>query len=176
MMRWDELARRVPKGSIGVEVGVWDGKNASRLLALRPDVSAYLVDRWKRPEPGDSFFDTDSTSRHSQATFDQMKKKAQDVARRYADRCWIIEMASLEAAAQFKGPVDWVFVDGDHSAQGVTNDLNAWSKHVRSGGLLCGHDYGRNRKEVKPAVDAWIAERGLSLKTGADDTYFIQMP
>ena len=174
MMRWDAILRRLRKGPmIGVEVGVWNGRCSGELLGGHPDLTLYMVDRWERPEPGDSFYDTDSTSRHSRGRYEKVFRQAKAVAARYPKRARIIRKASLEAAQGFAGKADFVFVDGDHSYDGVKADLAAWVPHIVPGGLLCGHDYKRY-SGVQQAVDEWRGEREIEL--GRDDTYFIQMP
>lgn len=48
---------------------------------------------------------------------------------------------SPEAAQVFAdGSLDWVYLDGDHTYEGITADLNAWWPKVKPGGLLTGDD------------------------------------
>lgn len=37
-------------------------------------------------------------------------------------------------------PVDFVFVDADHSWEGISGDWNAWSGNIRVGGVIALHD------------------------------------
>jgi len=46
-------------------------------------------------------------------------------------------------------PLDWLHVDGDHSDEGISGDIKTWLRHVRPGGIVSFHDYG---KDVWPAV------------------------
>jgi predicted O-methyltransferase YrrM len=43
-------------------------------------------------------------------------------------------------AARGHSPVDFVFIDGDHSEPGLLADWNAWSPLVASGGIVALHD------------------------------------
>jgi GT2 family glycosyltransferase len=50
--------------------------------------------------------------------------------------------SSVRAATLFPNEsVDFCFIDGDHSYESVTADLNAWWPKIRPGGMLAGHDY-----------------------------------
>ena len=50
-------------------------------------------------------------------------------------------------------PIDFLYVDADHSYLGVWTDLVAWVPHVKSGGLIVGDDYGN---AIYPGVEkAW---------------------
>jgi hypothetical protein len=57
-----------------------------------------------------------------------------------------------------RGPVDLVFVDGDHTFYGVERDIKAWLPRVKHGGFMLFHDYAHEQwSGVKPAVDALMA-------------------
>ena len=49
---------------------------------------------------------------------------------------------SVEIAEEFDGSIDLLFVDGDHSYEGVRVDLEAWLGKVKDGGIVVLHDYG----------------------------------
>ena len=52
--------------------------------------------------------------------------------------------------------LDFVYIDADHSFDFVMQDLIEWSKKVRMGGIVSGHDYCRFRGAgVVDAVDAY---------------------
>ena len=48
---------------------------------------------------------------------------------------------SHEVWKNFNEPLDLLFIDGDHSSAGLTQDLN-WLKFVKPGGYVAFHDYG----------------------------------
>lgn len=49
---------------------------------------------------------------------------------------------------KLKGSVDMVFIDGDHSREGVARDILNYKPLIRKGGILCGHDFAKEVKEV----------------------------
>lgn len=50
-------------------------------------------------------------------------------------------LTTTAAAAWTDGPVDFLYVDADHSYESTYADLQAWWPHVRVGGLVAGDDY-----------------------------------
>lgn len=66
----------------------------------------------------------------------------------------LIPAMTVEAARYWSEPIDFLYIDADHSYEGVTADLEAWFPHVKSGGLFLGDDYGnRFYPGVKAAWD-----------------------
>jgi predicted O-methyltransferase YrrM len=54
-------------------------------------------------------------------------------------------------------PVDMVFIDGDHRYETVVKDIKKGYELLRTGGLICGHDYGHpSWPGVKQAVDELV--------------------
>lgn len=53
--------------------------------------------------------------------------------------------------------LDLVYIDGDHRYEAVMNDILKWSKKVKKGGYISGHDYYTKDKnvitDVRVAVD-----------------------
>lgn len=65
---------------------------------------------------------------------------------------------SIIAALEFfDHSLDLVFIDGDHSYDAVRTDIRTWLPKLKSNGVLCGHDYTKEKnsqlyEEVKRAV------------------------
>ncbi len=42
--------------------------------------------------------------------------------------------------------LDLVYIDADHSYESTLEDIKMWKPKVRKGGILCGHDYDKERQ------------------------------
>ena len=82
--------------------------------------------------------------------------------KQFGKRAIFIRERGKDAHSKFDdASLDWIFIDGDHTLKGIFADLwNYWSK-VKSGGLVCGHDYRNSQSadgyedcKVKDIVDA----------------------
>ena len=48
------------------------------------------------------------------------------------------------------GPLDFLFIDGDHTIKGCKQDYDLYSKKVKRGGYIAFHDYDKNRPNLGP--------------------------
>lgn len=55
-------------------------------------------------------------------------------------------------------PFDFVFIDGDHTYDGVRADWLAWSPLVRPGGVVAFHDTWPNGDRHEPGIVRWVDE------------------
>lgn len=64
------------------------------------------------------------------------------------------EAAIFMAAENVHGPFDFIFIDADHSYEGVRGDIQRWWPKLKPGGVMAWHDYGHNDFQgVEKAVD-----------------------
>lgn len=76
----------------------------------------------------------------------------------------LIPCTTHDAAPWWTDPIDYLYVDADHSYEGVLADLRAWVPHVKPGGLILGDDYDSAIfPGVKAAWDDFEREQGLTL-------------
>lgn len=77
----------------------------------------------------------------------------------------IITKTSMEALKDFDDEsLDFVYIDGNHELKFVIEDLVEWTKKVKKGGVISGHDYihpsrlvnKANIVHVKFAIDAYV--------------------
>ena len=140
------LLRRLPKRSVGAEIGVYEGDFSAQILGqLRPR-SLHLIDPW-RYEAGPRYEQAwyGGGVGASQARMDAvhaavLERFAPEIA---AGVVVVHRAPSIEAAAGFAdGYFDWVYIDGNHLYEFVKADLETYHRKVRTGGHIAGDDYG----------------------------------
>jgi len=77
-----------------------------------------------------------------------------------------IKAWSVDAAKQFPdGSISWLYIDGNHTFEGLVSDLAAWVPKVKSGGIISGHDYRHFRRglgiRVIEAVNGYTAAHDI---------------
>ncbi len=136
------LARFARTARIVVELGVYEGSSALVFLdALSPGSELHLVDPFT-DESGSAMrpgwhgvpFATRAVIRRARSSEGPRVRwhldRSQDLGRRWAG-----------------AEVDLVFVDGDHSEDGVREDWDVWHRHVRPGGAIAFHDARLDRPD-----------------------------
>jgi predicted O-methyltransferase YrrM len=77
----------------------------------------------------------------------------------------LIPATTIDAAAVWTEPIDYLYIDADHSYEAVLADLDVWVPHVKQGGLILGDDYGHHLfRGVRQAWDDFERGAGLVLK------------
>lgn len=156
----------------GVEVGVHRGETSARLLQHFPNLHLLMVDPWTVYGPNHPYRKSgDGCAKFSQAEQDENMHLADVNTQFAAHRRMICRDESADAAEKRRFSsephFDFVFLDGDHTYEGVKADINAWWDLVRDGGVLAGHDldHVRDRKGiwgVRRAVEEFTRENGLA--------------
>ena len=132
--------------TVGAEIGVARGMHSELLCKNIPNLKLYCVDAWNKYKGYIDYSASKLSNFHEDA-----------VKRLESYNCIIINKFSMEAVKQFEdASLDFVYIDGAHDLQSVVNDVCEWSKKVRVGGIVYGHDYKRstNPKVVHHVKDA----------------------
>ncbi len=154
----------------GAEVGVQRGSFSAAVLAGWRGNVLHSVDPW-REFPSSQY---DDAANVNQAEQDELYREATARLKPFGSRSRILRQTSSEAAALFEdGQLDFVYIDAQHHYDAAKDDIGMWFPKVRSGGLLCGHDYVDGLHEsghfgVKTAVDEFVSRTGLRLVTSAE--------
>ncbi|MBI2634987.1 MAG: class I SAM-dependent methyltransferase [Parcubacteria group bacterium] len=148
----------------GVELGVYRGNFTSRIAKKAPNLELIGVDAWTA-YPG--YNDYDAKDLENEAYVEAMAR-----TKGYKN-VKFIKGWSLDVVKRFENEsLDFVFIDANHNYEYVVADIASWSKKVRKGGLVLGHDYFKNRKYnfgVVEAVNGWCSAYDIKpLFTWAD--------
>jgi predicted O-methyltransferase YrrM len=75
-----------------------------------------------------------------------------EVARARRGRVRFERQRSEEAVAQWNSPIDFLFIDADHSWNGIARDWHGWTPFVTAGGIVALHD--SRACEGRPVYDS----------------------
>ena len=169
--RWYARFARALRGGVFVEVGSWKGRSTSFIgrICNANGTRLVCVDHWSgsrdvlapRYASALAVEDVEATFRANMSALGIVVE--------------VLAEPSTVAAARFDAAsVDRVFLDGSHDGASVAEDLRAWSARLRSDGILAGHDYSFRHPELCAAVDAFASERGLVVRRGPRDIYWLE--
>lgn len=147
------------------EVGVAYGYHAEHLLDNNPTLEYQGVDPYRAGYDPDDSFATDVAMLFKDApqkAMDRLYETVNIKLTRFGGRANLLRRSSVEGASRFAdGYFDVVYIDGDHTYEGVKADLVAWYSKVRPGGIFCGDDF--NWKGVSEAVVEFMEQKGKKL-------------
>lgn len=131
--------------TIGAEIGTEVGRYAEMLFKKMPNLQLTSVDLW------------DATLHQENASQEKMDNWYQETLIKLKPyHSNILKMSSMDAVKQFPdNSLDFVFIDANHDFEFVVNDIIFWSKKVKIGGIVYGHDYS-DEFAVKEAVNAFV--------------------
>lgn len=120
--------------TVGAEIGVYKGDFTTTFLDA--GLTVYAVDPWMPYKD----FDIESENRKDRQDF--LFRHTQKKLAKYGDKVKFIRKTSMDALDDIPdGSLDFVYIDGNHKFKYVAEDLVEWSKKVKKGGVICGHDY-----------------------------------
>ncbi|MGP0102056.1 MAG: class I SAM-dependent methyltransferase [Solirubrobacteraceae bacterium] len=141
------LLELLPKEAVCAEIGTWRGDFAATILSGSRPRQLHLVDPWEYRT--DEAYERAGYGGHSRDGQQMMDATYERVVARFRSeieggQVLIQRARSVDAAASFPDEsLDWVYIDGDHSYEGVKHDLDAYFRTVKSGGFIAGDDYGQ---------------------------------
>lgn len=138
-----------------LEVGSFLGRS-TRALADNTPGTVHAVDMWLgSPEILRQYSKLGGPA----GVFELFRVNTQDLL---GTKLFPVMTPSASASQIFPIPLfDMIFLDGAHDFYSVLADISNWSKCLKAGGLLCGHDYKDAFPGVKLAVDSLIPNRHL---------------
>jgi len=137
---------------VGAEIGVLRGLYSKWLCHKMRGLKLFLIDPYKSYDEYSEFRD--------QALMDGYYETAKIRLAKY--NVEFVRKFSMDAIDDFLDEsLDFVYIDGNHDFEFVVRDIIEWSKKVKVGGIVAGHDYTNYMFEVRAAVDGWVSARKI---------------
>jgi predicted O-methyltransferase YrrM len=134
------LASQVPEGGLIVEIGTLYGRSTSFIaIGAKKEVRVYAVDCWE------------GTHYHRMIQAVEYFTKLDLMS-----KIKIIKGYSTRVVKSFKGSIDMLYIDGDHSYESVKSDYNAWYPFLVKGGIIAFHDHILPKY---PGIVKFVAEK-----------------
>jgi cephalosporin hydroxylase len=127
---------QLPDGATVVELGTAYGRGIALLLHIADTLGKrFRISGIDKFEPNK---DNEEGGYSGMSWLDTVEKlqKAGATPEKYR----LITSDSADSASLFDA-VDYVFLDADHSVEGVRRDIAAWWPKVKAGGFMGGHDW-----------------------------------
>lgn len=182
--RGSAVLKRLPVNAVVAEIGVLRGMMSEYLLRKHPTLKLFMVDSWQTAEHQPDHYRAtgDVHANHTDpGRVASHRREAEGKAKQFPGRAIIFPVASVEAAKAIDDrSLDLVFIDADHSYEGVKADLAAWAPKVKAGGWLGGHDYKNPAPEfnfsgVDRAANEWASAWGVVVETDLNFTWWARL-
>jgi len=151
--RWIyDRVKELPRGSIYLEIGSYKGGSATIAAIANPDIDIFCVDPWEEYKDRDDtaiMADFSVFRRHTQF-FENVTPVRIDMNNVSGAPGLVAEKAGYKLDDL---RIAMLFIDGDHSLNGVMQDLKTYLPYTK--GLIGGHDYG-HILSVRKGVDIFF--------------------
>ena len=167
-----ELLHLIPQNGNILEIGVFVGDFSKEIIEIAKPSSLYLVDIWQGKygsgdKDGNNHYDIDDMEQVYLHLYEKYKSNK---------NTHIIRASSVAFLKSCKDNFfDAIYIDGDHTAQAVYNDLIYSHQKIKNGGIIMGHDYHYG---VEYAVSVFCEQLSQKVKYIADDgcpSFFIEI-
>jgi hypothetical protein len=166
---------------IGAEIGV-DKAGFSRQILEGSKIEKYFcIDTWQ--DNFGSEHRPDYFAKEGNVRFNEAKENLKPFLGNFekpdedSGRATMLRMTSLAAATRFiDNGLDFCYIDGDHSLEGILFDLYNWIPKIKIGGIMAGHDFKCNKNSgikdywgeqldyaVQPCVEYFTRRYGYKL-------------
>jgi len=128
-----------------VEIGSFQGESTTMFSNEFPNSKLFAVDIWDKNDDKNEVVINSNNPKDIENNFDVITKDYNNIIK--------IKMPS-ERFSEIIGDnsIDFVYIDGDHSYEGVMLDIDKWKNKVKNGGFIGGHDYVEDRVDLIRAV------------------------
>ena len=137
-----KIAKSLKDNAVILEIGAFKGKSTCFIAEGISSCNCefYTIDTWYN----------NGMQGHGQDVFPEFLKNT----KAYGEKIKPLRGYSYELRKIWpeERKIDFLWIDGDHSYQGVKRDIKDWLPLVKKNAIICFHDY-RDEPGVKKAVD-----------------------
>lgn len=141
-----------------VEIGSWQGRSSSFLISATVQSGNgkfFAIDHFSGNKGKESGYIVNSKDLSDLKKVFKSNMEKAGLESQYE----LIDEASTLAASRFKdGSIRLLFVDGDHTADGVAADISGFKKKLVEGAIIIFDDYSVNFPELIEVVNNFIGE------------------
>jgi len=136
-LRGPVMAKYLPKGGIGAELGVYKGHFSRTLLERTQPKQLHLIDPWYFLEPKWQW------SPGNQSTLDALCHVLQTNKKEIDEQVIFVHVQDdIIILNQFPDQhFDWAYIDSTHAYEQTVAELELLHKKVKSSGIICGDDW-----------------------------------
>ena len=143
------------KFKVGAEVGVADGRYSEVLCQNISNLKLYVVDPYIAYDENSQDGNKEQQDKCREIAWEKLHK---------FDVTFLYNMSIDALNEVYDNSLDFVYIDANHKFDYIIMDIIAWSRKVRPGGIVAGHDYWNIRDfGVKDAVDVYVKSHNLKL-------------
>ena len=151
------IGKRLPKGkATALETGTAFGRSSVFMANMNPEMLIYTIDNLTAPSLGCG----------------KEKEQCRTIIRKHTlDYPNIHFLEADSRKLEWKKPLDFMFIDGNHTYEFVKSDFERFSPFIKKGGIVAFHDVSvTGRDDV--CVKKYIDETGLPVEIEANVAFW----
>ena len=157
----DDLIKNLEKDMVICEIGVFKGDFSHKLLLEMKPKELHLIDLFDGMVPSGDKDGNNIVYANLEIEYNKLCEKYKNI-----DIVKIHKGQSFINLNNFSDDYfDLIYIDGDHSYEGVLKDLEMSLHKVKPNGYICGHDYSANKfPQVVKSVNDFIKKYNYNIK------------
>jgi len=163
---YSKIVENANDNSHFVEIGVWNGSSTAYM-----GVEIYNSGKKIKFDAIDCFETGNDYTINDNYNYNKVKENLIELINYNVVN--LIKNYSIDASNNYENEsIDFCFLDGDSSYDGVKVDILNWLPKIKKGGILAGHDYDPYHEGVYKAVNDTLGEKNILKEDGYCFVYY----